>query len=172
MTEPTVAIHPAARATRGLTDAARSILHRRLYAVVATQNDDGIPHLAPAMFLFDGERLVIETGAATRKARNVTARGHASVLVQAPDPAWVLGSGPAGVVTGDDAVQHRDRIRAKYLTPGGQQACGDLLDEMDDVAIVVTPTDWLSWDLTAFMEALAMRGVDPAGAEGWFLSDG
>lgn len=167
----TVAIHPAARASRGLTDAARTILERRVYAVLATQNDDGTPHLAPVMFLFDGERIVVETGAATRKARNVAARGHASVLVQTPEAAWVLGTGAAAVVSGADAVQHRDRIRAKYLTQSGQRACGGLLDEMDDVAIIVTPTDWLSWDLAPFMQALVARGIDPAEADDWFLSD-
>ena len=171
MTDSTVAIHRAARASRGLNEAARAILARRLYAVLATQNDDGTPHLAPVMFVFDDERIVIETGAATRKARDVAARRHASVLVQTPEAAWVLGVGPATIVTGADAVRHRDSIRRKYLTPRGQQSCGDLLDEMDDVTILVEPRFWLGWDLTTFMEALATRGVDPTEAENWFLSD-
>lgn len=172
MTDSTsIVIHPAARASRGLSAAARSILERRLYAVVATQNDDATPHLAPVMFLFDGRRIVFETGAGTRKARNVAARGHASVLVQTPEAAWVLGSGPATVVSGIQAADHRESIRSKYLTASGQQACSGLLDEMDDLTIVITPTNWLSWDLTAFMESLATRGVDPAEADGWFLSD-
>ena len=171
MTDPTVTIHPAARARRGLTEAARAILERRLYAVLATQNDDGSPHLAPVMFLFANERIAIETGAATRKARNVAARRHASVLVQTPEAAWVRGTGPATILTGPDAVGHRDSIRAKYLTARGQQACGDLLDEMDDVIILVEHPHWLSWDLTAFMEDLATRGVDPTEADNWFLAD-
>jgi len=94
VTDSTVAIHPAARASRGLTEAARSILKRRQYAALATQNDDGTPHIAPVMFLLDSERIVIETGAATRKARNVAARRDASVLVHTPEAAWVLGAGP------------------------------------------------------------------------------
>ncbi len=171
MTDADVAIHPAARASTGLSEGARSILERRVYAVLATQNDDGAPHLAPVMFLFENERIVIETGTATRKARNVAARPHASVLVQIPEAAWVLGVGPAAIVRGADAVGHHDNIRAKYLTEGGQEACGRLLDEMDDVIILVEPTHWLSWDLTAFMEDLATRGVDPTEAGSWFLSD-
>jgi len=171
MSDSTVAIHPAARASRGLTEATRSILERRLYAVLATQNDDGTPHLAPVMFLFDEERVIIETGAATRKARNVAARRYATVLVQTPEAAWVLGAGPATIVSGADAEPHCDRIRAKYLTERGQEACGALLDEMDDVIILVEPTHWLSWDLGVFMETLATQGVDPAEADEWFLSD-
>ena len=171
MTDSTAAIHPAARASRGLTDASRLLLERRLYAVLATQNGDGTPHLAPVMFLFDHERIVVETGAATRKARNVAARRHASVLVQTPEASWVLGAGPATIVSGRDAVRHRDSIRSKYLTPAGRQACGQLLDEMDDVIILVDPTQWLSWNFAAFMERLAARDVDPTEADDWFLAD-
>ncbi len=171
MTESTVAIHPAARTGHGLTEAARSILERRLYAVLATQNDDRSPHLAPVMFLFDDDGIVIETGATTRKARNLASRPHASVLVQTPDAAWVLGVGTATFVTEADAERHRRRIRAKYLTAAGQAACCDLLDEMDDVIILVEPTHWLTWDLTVFMEDLATRGVDPTDADTWFLGD-
>jgi hypothetical protein len=42
---------------------------------------------------------------------------------------------------------------------------------MDDVTILVVPTHWLSWNLTAFMEDLATRGVDPSDADNWFVSD-
>lgn len=171
MTDPTVSIHPAARSRRGLTEAARLLLDRRVYAVLATPNDDGTAHLAPVMFLFDNERVAIETGAATRKARNVAARGHASVLVQTPEAAWVLGTGMATIVRGADVARHRNSIRSKYLTASGRQACGQLLDEMDDVIIVVEPRQWLSWDLTDFMETLATRGVDLTEPGDWFIAD-
>lgn len=171
MTESTAVIHPAARARRGLTGTARSILERRLYAVLATQNDDGTPHLAPVMFLYDNDHILIETGAATRKAHNVAARQHASVLVQTPEAAWVLGVGPAAVIGGEAAARHHERIRAKYLTAVGRQSCEELLNAMDDVTILVEPTHWVSWDLTAFMEGLATRGVDPTTSDTWFLTD-
>jgi len=171
MSDSTVPIHRAARAGRGLTDAARAVLKRRVYAVLTTQNDDGTPHLAPVMFLYDGEQILIETGTSTRKARNVAARQHGSVLVQTPEAAWVLGAGPATIVRGAAAVRHHDAIRAKYFTARGQEACGGLLDEMDDVVILVEPTHWLSWDLTSFMENLAARGIDPTEAGNWFIPD-
>ena len=49
-----------------------------------------------------------------------------------------------------------------YLTPAGRRARGDLLDEMDDVVILVEPTQWLSWDLTGFMDRLAGRTSTPS----------
>ncbi len=48
--------------------------------MLATQNDDGTPHLAPVMFLFDGERIIIETGAVTRKARRTPSSASRSKI--------------------------------------------------------------------------------------------
>ena len=169
MTDPPDSIHAVARSNRGLTDAARSVLERRLYAVLATQNDDGTPHVAPVWFHFDGERIIIETGAATRKARNVAARPHASVLVHTPEATWVLGTGPAHIVSGGDAARHRHGIRTKYFTARGQEVIGDFMDELDDVVVLIEPTHWLSWDLTGFMHAVAARGIDPTDADTWFV---
>lgn len=167
----TTTIHPALRARRGLREQARQILDGRRYAVLGTENDDGSVHLAPVMFLLHNERILIETAAATRKARNVAARRHASVLVQTPDAAWAFGSGPATIVRGAEANGLNERIRDKYLTEHGQRACGDLLAELDDITIVVTPTRWLGWDMTGLLENLAARGADLDQVETWFRSD-
>jgi len=50
--------------------------------VLGTQNDDGGISLAPVIFLLDDGRILVETSAATPKARNVAARPQALVLVQ------------------------------------------------------------------------------------------
>ena len=42
---------------------------------------------------------------------------------------------------------------------------------MDDTAIIVTPDRWLTWDIDAFVEALATRGIDTAAADAWFTAD-
>lgn len=159
-------------ATRhGLDDAARAILGRTLYAVLATENADGTAHVAPLMFLFDGEEILVETGAATRKARNVEARGRASVLVQTPEASWVLGSGPARVVGGPESRRLNEGIRGKYLTAAGEEACGRVLADVDDVTIVVTPERWLAWDVGGLMAAFAAGGADMAQAGAWFRTD-
>jgi len=168
----TATIHPALRARRGLSEQARQILDRRPYAVLGTENDDRSVHLAPVMFLLDNGRILIETAAATRKARNVAARQHASVLVQTPDAAWAFGSGPATIMPGADASGLNKGLRGKYLTDHGQRACGDFLTELDDITIVVTPTLWLGWDMTGLLGSLAARGADLDEAESWFRSDG
>ena len=171
MSDTTSAIHPALRATRGMSELTRQILDQRLYAVLATENDDGSVHLAPVMFLYTDGRILIETAAATRKARNVAARPTATVLIQTPDAAWALGSGPVTIVHGTDAARLNEKIRAKYLTPEGQRAFGELLGEIDNITIALAATRWLGWNIGPLMETLAARGVDLHQAESWFRAD-
>jgi PPOX class probable F420-dependent enzyme len=171
MSDIASAIHPALRARHGLDEHARQILDRRLYAVLGTENEDRTVHLAPVMFLLDGTRILIETSTASRKARNLTARPQASVVVHTADAAWALGSGPATITRGAEARRLNERIRAKYLTDRGQRACGDLLAELDDITIIVTPTRWLSWDMNELLENIAARGADLHEIEDWFRAD-
>lgn len=170
---PATAIHPVYRARHGLSDAARRILDRRLYAVLGTENDDGSVHLVPVLFLFDHEHthILVETAAVTRKARNIAARPRASLLVQTPEAAWVSGSGPATLVRGAEATRLSDSIRAKYLTDQGQKECGSVLAELDDVTIVLTPTRWLGWDMNALLDTFAARGASLDDTELWFQAD-
>jgi hypothetical protein len=165
------AVHPAFLATRGIDVDLDDVLDRRVYGVLCTQNDDGSPHLVPVMFLRDRGRLVVETGRATRKARNVVARRHATLLVQTPDASWVAGSGPARLVPATSEPELREAMRTKYLTAAGRVACDALLDEMDDSLVVVEPAHWLSWSIGRFMASLAAQGVDLSGADGWFRAD-
>jgi hypothetical protein len=52
-----------------------------------------------------------------------------------------------------------------------QRACGDLLDELDNVTVVLTPTRWLGWDMAGLLEILAARGADLEQPETWFRRD-
>lgn len=170
---PGSTIHHVYRARHGLTDAARRILDRRLYAVLGTENDDGSVHVVPVLFLFDqdGGHILVETAAATRKARNIAARPRASLLVQTPEAAWVSCAGPAALVRGAEGTRLSDSIRAKYLTDQGLKDCGSVLAELDDVTIVLTPSRWLGWDMNALLETLAVRGANLDHTELWFQAD-
>ena len=98
------AVNPVHRTSHGLTDGARAILERGRYAVLGTRNGDGSVHLVPVMYGVDGDRILIETGLATRKARNLATHPHATVVVLDPaaqDEAWVSGSGPLAIVTAE-----------------------------------------------------------------------
>jgi len=80
-------------------------------------------------------------------------------------------SGPATITRGAEARRLNERIRAKYLTDRGQRACSDLLGELDDITIVVTPTRWLSWDMNELLSSIAARGADLDEIDDWFRAD-
>ncbi|MGZ5353817.1 MAG: pyridoxamine 5'-phosphate oxidase family protein [Actinomycetota bacterium] len=63
-------------------DEIADVLSKRVVATVGTTNADGSIHLAYVLFLFEDDRILIETSSVTRKARNVASRPAASFLVQ------------------------------------------------------------------------------------------
>lgn len=166
-----MAIHPIYQTRRGLTGAAREVLEVGQYAILGTENDDGSAHLAPVMYGFDEESFLVETSAATRKARNVEARGRATVLVLDPrtdNTAWVSGSGPAHILHGSEAHEAGRRLRSRYLTDVGEEEVGTVFAQYDDVAIAVSPDRWLAWDMTALSNTLVEHGLSLDRADVWY----
>lgn len=64
----------AARVASRPTDTARDLIGRQTLLVLATRNADGTIHAVPLVYLFDGERFLMATPPASRKARNIAAR--------------------------------------------------------------------------------------------------
>lgn len=158
-------------ARHGLTAAAREVFDHARYAILGTENPDGSVHIVPVMYRLDGERIAIQTGAGTRKARNVARCGRATVLV--PDPrangeAWVSGAGPAEVVHGEEAQAIGRRVRARYLTDLGEDELGSVLARYDDTAIIVTPDRWMAWDTSAYDAMLTAHGLPLEHADRWY----
>jgi PPOX class probable F420-dependent enzyme len=165
------AVNAIYRPRQGLSEAAADVLEQARYAILGTENPNGSVHIVPVMFRLGDGRISIQTNGATRKARNVRRCGRATVLVQDPranGEAWVSGSGPAQVISGDEAQQVGLLIRARYLTELGEEELGSVLARYDDTAIVVTPTRWMSWDTAAYNTLLAEHGVRFDHADGWF----
>ncbi len=163
--------HAVYRPSHGLTHAALEILDHARYAILGTVNPDGSVHMVPVMFRLDEDRVLVQTGEATRKVRNVARCRQATVLAQDPrvnGEAWVSGTGPAEVVEGDPALELGRCLRARYLTDLGERELGGVLARYDDTAIVVTPERWMSWDTSAYNATLAAAGVPFEHADQWF----
>ena len=87
-----------------INDSMREFLNGRHYATLATLNEDGSIHLTPTWYLFEDERFFISTGASSRKARNLSARPEASIIVDIRNLAserWVSESVAAEIIRGD-----------------------------------------------------------------------
>jgi PPOX class probable F420-dependent enzyme len=132
------------------------VLSQRLVATLGTLNPDGSVHLAYALFEHSGGRLYLETSSQTRKARNVERTGQASVAVQGVAPTgrslMVSIEGSARLIRGAEAHETNHRLRAKYIRPEFLPDVDRAWDQLDDVAIEVTPRRQRSWTGAALHE--------------------
>ena len=140
------------RGVKGLDADKEAVLAELRDAVVGTLNPDGTIHMTPVWFLYENGMVYFETNGRTRKARNVAERGWASVLVISTVD--VIGMGKGRVIDGDEAKQINRRLRAKYLTPAGERPVGGRFERLDDVAVEITPTRWVSWSSAKLIEGL------------------
>jgi PPOX class probable F420-dependent enzyme len=101
--------------TRGeLTSAQREFLEEKRFAVVATINPDGSPHLAVMWYLLDGEEIVVNSAQGRLKDRNLAADPRMSVMV-ADGYRFVRVDGRAKIHH-DQATAHADirRLAKRY----------------------------------------------------------
>lgn len=143
------------------------VLSQRLTCTLGTLNEDGAIHLTYLIFLFDEGRFLLETASSTRKARNVAARGQASVLVQGTAATgrslMVEAEGTGRLIELPDAHDTNHRIRAKYVVDDAVESLDATWGRFDDVTIEVTPLRWRSWTgsvLAATTEAEMGRPYD------------
>jgi predicted pyridoxine 5'-phosphate oxidase superfamily flavin-nucleotide-binding protein len=69
-----------------LDDRLRTFLQQRQIARVTTMGSDGYPHTVPIWYILDGDDIVIATGPAARKVKNVRTNPKGAVTVGG-DPA-------------------------------------------------------------------------------------
>lgn len=125
------------------------VLGQRVSAALGTLNEDGSIHLTYVIFLHEAGRLYLETSSVTRKARNVTARARATMMVQGRASTgrslMVAAEGIARVIHGPEAEAINHRLRAKYIKPEAIDAIDRAWGRLDDVSIEITPRRWRSW---------------------------
>jgi PPOX class probable F420-dependent enzyme len=155
------------------TDDVRAFLAERRYATLATVDVDGVIHLTPVWFLFDGGRFLFASFSGSRKVRNVERSAVASVIVDAREPGgdrWVAASGTFAIVGGEEAQAINAEIRRRYLTA---EALADERIEpafaaSDDLTLTLTPVRWRTWSGKEFDEQ-KLDGILGATPERWFL---
>ena len=123
----------------------------RIVAVLGTLNDDGSIHVVPMWFANDGDTLLLATGHASRKVRNLERDARATVMLHDSRPGFevcgVSMSGRGEIVRGPEARPLIARVHRKYVSPDG-----DRLEEVaeflasDDVALRFVPERGLLWD--------------------------
>jgi hypothetical protein len=125
------------------------VLDQRLSAALGTLNDDGSIHLTYLLFVYEGGRFLLETASSTRKARNIAARGTASILVHGTAASgrslMIEAEGRARLIELPEAHEVNHRIHAKYVLPDDVADLDQVWGRFDDVSIELTPDRWRSW---------------------------
>ncbi|MEV2213384.1 PPOX class F420-dependent oxidoreductase [Streptomyces sp. NPDC050997] len=94
------------------------VSHGTRTAKLSTVRADGSPHIAPIWFLLDGDEVVLNTGKATVKGRNLARDGRVALCVDDDRPPfdYVVLQGRARVIEELDEVRHwAGRIGARYM---------------------------------------------------------
>lgn len=139
---------------------AEEILTGRFIASLGTENEDGSIHLTAVWYLFDGGCLYVATSSRTRKARNVTARPKASLMVDIRKPAseerGLVAVCSVDVVAGERSKAMNAHIHGRYMSESAlaDPRAGGTMAAMDDITLRLTPTGWYAWDMRTLDEAV------------------
>jgi PPOX class probable F420-dependent enzyme len=148
--------------TRTLNPALQELLRGRFIATLGTENGDGTIHLTAVWYLFESGSLYIATSSKTQKARNVTARPKASLMVDSRKPGrerGVTGAGKVELISGEQSQEINRRIHSRYMSAAAisDPHVGPVFASFDDVTIRLTPISWITWDM-AVLDAQALGG--------------
>lgn len=119
---------------------------------LATVGADGDPHVVPIWFKVDGDRLLVHTMAASRKAQNIDVTGRFSLTVDRDAMPYrgVTMVGRAEVVPNVvvDSLALVRELALSYLGPTEGPAYGDYVAAIagDHVTLVLRPETWEYWD--------------------------
>ena len=152
---------------------ARELFAGRRVATLATRNEDDSIHLTPVWFIFEAGQLFVGTNSGSRKARNIEARGTATLLIDtrsAGTERWASASGRAEIVRGAEAAEINARILRRYLTMAAIEdpRVGPAFGATDDVTIRIRPDTWRSWN-SKELDAQYFGGILTATPGKWFL---
>jgi PPOX class probable F420-dependent enzyme len=148
--------------TQILDPALQQFLQGRYIATLGTENADGTIHLTAVWYLFENGSLFVATSSKTQKARNISARPNASLMVDARKPGserGVTAAGEAELITAGQSQELNRRIHSRYLSLAAisDPKVGPVFASLDDVTIRLVPVSWTAWDMAA-LDAQAFGG--------------
>ncbi len=119
---------------------------------LATVSSDGKPHVVPIWFKRDGDRLLVHTLAASRKATNIAATGNFALTVDKETMPYkgATVTGRAEVV-GNDVIDWRaliNELAVTYVGAEGGPGYGEFVASMpgEHVTLVLHIDDVEYWD--------------------------
>ncbi len=149
-------------AAQTLDSAFQPFLAGRYIATLGTSNSDGSIHLTAVWYLLESGNLFVATSSRSRKARNISARPQASLMVDIRKPGGERGiaiTGKADVISGPQAQVINGRIHSRYMSAAAisDPHVGPVFASFDDVTLRLAPNSWASWNM-AELDSQAFGG--------------
>ena len=140
----------------------RELLEARLVGVLATIEPDGAVHAVPLWYASDGEAIVLATGSASRKVRNLRRDRRVTLVLHDSRPGFEICRGlhprrsraRRGRRRGTDR-----RARSRALPEPGRRAPPAAREFLasDDLAIRLHPVAAVTWDERTSLAARELR---------------
>lgn len=155
------------RTPHGLSDELRHLLVKKSSVTLATVNTDGSPHMTVVQFsLDDSDRMLLPTVRTTRKVKNILDRSDVTALTGVGS-GWVSCTGHARIIHGAEAADLNRRVYERVLTDAGRATIGRFLESHEDSTIEITPTRWLSWQMSGMFGWFEEEGIDLGNPGEW-----
>jgi PPOX class probable F420-dependent enzyme len=123
---------------------------------LATQREDGWPHVTPIWYVWDGDRFVLTLGKSRRHLVNIARDPHVTLCVDEDPRTTDLSKSPRAVVCFGLAKLVEDEAGVREITAKVEERYlpadvrGPELDELlwfeGRVGVEITPERWLAWD--------------------------
>ena len=122
-----------------LGDAARRFLAEPRFAVLATTNPDGSPHLTVLWYELRGDEVLFNTTTSRAKSRNLSRDPRVSVLVGDSDTYVRLDGTAREVATGAQALDDIHRLAVRYDGPErADQTTREVWSKQERVSYAIT----------------------------------
>lgn len=128
------------------------LIEGRRIASLATLNSDDSPHLTAVWYLYQDGCFFVATSSRSKKARNLTERPSATLMVEARKPGserGVTATGSVEIMSGEKVHQLNLQIYRRYLSAAAiaDPQVGGVFRQLDDVTLKLQPRVWTWWDM-------------------------
>jgi PPOX class probable F420-dependent enzyme len=129
-------------------------LSRKLVGRLATQREDGWPHVTPIWYVWEGGRFYMSLGNSRKHLANLRRDSHVTICVDidprvedpTKTPRSVVCFGLAELVEDEPVVREiTEKMEMRYLGAVPPQFEEALWFE-GRTAVIITPVRWLAWD--------------------------
>ena len=134
------------------SEARNFLSNSKLNLQLGTTEETGFPSIHPVWYVFENDKIYIETGKATRKARNIMGSGRVYFSIDDEKVPYkgVKGKGQAAILSDkNQCVPLAEKIVVKYLGSTFHPLAKQILEDVrngSEIVVEITPLYYATWD--------------------------